>query len=243
MTALTQAKVLRVLQDGAFERVGGNTTIQSDVRVIAATNRDLPRMAATGAFREDLYYRLSVFTIDVPPLRSRLEDLPLLVEHFLRRFSPELGKKVFQASPEALEVMSRYTWPGNIRELQSVLKWAILKAQGPVLLPDFLPASVYLGGSREASSLLATASETEPSVDWDAFLEARLLAGSEALYAESLAVMERSLLTRVLRHVDGNQVQAARILGITRGSLRTKIRALGLRIERSVWSPDDQQGP
>jgi two-component system nitrogen regulation response regulator GlnG len=112
-----------------------------------------------------------------------------------------------------------------------------------VLLPDFLPASVFSAGPREAPPPPSTAPEPEASIDWDAFVQDRLLAGSEALYAESLALMERSLLTRVLRHVDGNQVQAARILGITRGSLRAKIRALGLRIERSVWSPDDQQGP
>ncbi|MDR3621078.1 MAG: sigma-54 dependent transcriptional regulator [Paludisphaera borealis] len=243
MTALTQAKVLRVLQDGAFERVGGNTTIRSNVRVIAATNRDLPRMAASGEFREDLYYRLGVFTISLPALRSRPEDVPLLVEHFLRRFSPELGKDVYQASPEALEVMSRYPWPGNIRELQSVLKWSLLKAQGPVLLADFLPASVRSGEPRDESPPPLSSTKSEAGLDWDAFIENRLLSDSENLYAESLALMERSLLTRVLRHTDGNQVQAARILGITRGSLRTKIRALGLRIERSVWSHDDQPGP
>jgi two-component system, NtrC family, nitrogen regulation response regulator GlnG len=243
MTALTQAKVLRVLQDGAFERVGGNTTIRSNVRVIAATNRDLPRMAAAGAFREDLYYRLGVFTIALPPLRSRLEDLPLLVEHFLHRFSPELSKDVYQIAPEALDVMSRYPWPGNIRELQSVLKWSLLKAQGPVLLADFLPASIRSGEPHDESLATAPSSaRPEPALDWDGFIENRLLADSENLYAESLALMERTLLTRVLRHTDGNQVQAARILGITRGSLRTKIRALGLRIERSVWSQDEQQG-
>ncbi len=244
MTALTQAKVLRVLQDGAFERVGGGALIRSDVRVIAATNRDLPRMAAAGEFREDLYYRLGVFTIALPPLRSRPEDVPLLVGHFIRRFSLELGKDVHQASPEALEILSRHPWPGNVRELQSVIKWALLKAQGPVLLADFLPASIRSGDPRDASSPPSPSPipRPEPGLDWDAFIDDRLLSDTENLHAEALALMERSLLTRVLRHTEGNQVQAARILGITRGSLRTKIRALGLRIERSVWSRDDQPG-
>jgi two-component system, NtrC family, nitrogen regulation response regulator GlnG len=139
MTPLTQAKLLRVLQDGRFERVGGNETIRADVRIIAATNRELAQMAAAGEFREDLYYRLGVVTITLPPLRERAGDLPLLVEHFLQRFSPEMGKEVVQVAPEALEVLRRYPWPGNLRELQSVLRQALLRAQGPVLLADFLP--------------------------------------------------------------------------------------------------------
>jgi two-component system nitrogen regulation response regulator GlnG len=236
MTALTQAKVLRILQDGRFERVGGNETIRADVRLIAATNRDLESMVAAGEFRGDLFYRLGVVSITLPPLRERAEDVPLLVEHFLRRFSPELGKEVYQIAPEALDLLRRHPWPGNIRELQSILKQALLRAQGPVLLPDFLPAS-FRGGEDVAAS----ASAPSP-FDWEGFLDERLELGSQELYAEALAVMERSLLTRVLRHTEGNQVQAAKILGITRGSLRTKIRTLRIQIGRSVWSPADQPG-
>ena len=232
MTPLTQAKILRVLQDGRFERVGGNETIRTDVRVIAATNRDLEQMVAAGEFRGDLYYRLGIVTVTLPPLRERAEDLPLLIDHFLRRFSPELGKEVDRIAPEALDVLRRHPWPGNIRELQSVLKQALLRAQGPVLVADFLPASVR--GVEEPASAAAA------PFDWEGFLDDRLRVGSQDLYAESLAVMERSLLTRVLRHTGGNQVQAAKLLGITRGSLRTKIRTLGISISRSVWSDDDQ---
>jgi two-component system nitrogen regulation response regulator GlnG len=125
-----------------------------------------------------------------------------------------------------------------------VIKWALLKAQGPVLLADFLPASVRPGEHHDGAPPppAATTDRGEPKLDWDAFIESRLLSNTEDLHAEALALMERTLLTRVLRHTEGNQVQAARILGITRGSLRTKIRALGLRIERSVWSQDDQAG-
>jgi DNA-binding NtrC family response regulator len=232
MAPLTQSKLLRVLQEQRFERVGGTETIQTDVRVIAATNRDLDKMVAEEKFRSDLYYRLSIFTIRLPALRERLDDLHLLVDHFVRRFTRELGKEVQRVAPETLDVLRRHSWPGNLRELQSVLKQALLRATGPILLPDFL-------------SPLGT-TEPEPrsdgdSIDYDAFISARLAAGSADLYAESLQQLERHLLTRVLNHTGGNQLQAARILGITRGSLRTKIRALGLTIERSV-SSDDETG-
>jgi two-component system nitrogen regulation response regulator GlnG len=231
MTPLTQAKLLRVLQDGRFERVGGNETVQADVRIIAATNRDLAQMAAAGEFREDLYYRLGVVTITLPPLRERVGDLPLLVDHFLRRFSPEMGKEVVQVAPDALDALRRYAWPGNLRELQSVLRQALLRAQGPVLLADFLPRTV-LGEAPPESGPRSAA------IDWEEFLDERLRAHSRDLYAEALTLMERSLVTRVLRHTRGNQLQAAKILGITRGSLRTKIRTLGITIERSVSPPD-----
>ncbi len=226
---LTQSKLLRVLQELNFERVGGNETIQADVRVIAATNQDLDKMVATGDFRSDLYYRLSIFTIKLPPLRERLDDLPLLADHFVRRFNREMGKEVQRIAPETYEELARHAWPGNLRELQSVLKQALLFATGPILLPDFLPP---LGVNATAAN---TAADT---LDSDAFIAQRCAAGSEELYAESLARMEMRLLTRVLEHTAGNQVQAAKILGITRGSLRTKIRALGITIAKAVGSDD-----
>ena len=145
MTPLVQSKVLRVLQEQRFERVGGNETISTDVRIIAATNRDLESMTGKGEFRPDLYYRLNGFSIKLPPLRERPEDIVVLLEHFLRRFSRELGKEVCDVSPEALECMMHYRWPGNVREFQSVLKQAILQAIGPVLLPGFLPPAIRGG--------------------------------------------------------------------------------------------------
>jgi two-component system, NtrC family, nitrogen regulation response regulator GlnG len=225
--------VLRVLQDGRFERVGGNETVRTDVRVIAATNRELEQMVAAGEFRGDLYYRLGIVAITLPPLRERAEDLPLLVDHFLKRFSPEMGKEVVQVSPESLELLRCYQWPGNLRELQSVLRQALLRAQGRVLLADFLPPAV------RGEESMGTGPRSA-AIDWEKFLDQRLLAGSRDLYAEALAQMEQSLVTRVLRHTGGNQCQAAKVLGITRGSLRTKIRTLGIKIERSVWSASDQ---
>ena len=230
MTPLTQTKLLRVLQEQRFERVGGNEIITTDVRILAATNHDLERLVEESKFRRDLFYRLSVFTIKLPPLRERLEDLPLLVEHFLRKFSRELGKEPVRAAPEVLALLGQYAWPGNLRELQSVLKQALLHTTGPVLVPDFLPP------------LQVMEDKEKPAIqELDPFLADRLRAGSQDLYAEALARMERQLLKAVLDHTGGNQLQAAKILGITRGSLRTKIRALGIIIERSVTTDEDQK--
>ena len=139
MPLALQAKILRLLQEQTFERVGGNETIHTDVRLIASTHRDLRLRAAEDKFRPDLYYRLGVFTIHLPPLRERGDDLPMLVEHYLRRFSGELGREVREIAPEALARLRAYSWPGNIRELQSVLRQALLRASGAVLLPAFLP--------------------------------------------------------------------------------------------------------
>ncbi len=143
-----QAKMLRLLQDQTFERVGGNETVRTNVRLIAATHRDLKACSAQGKFRHDLYYRLGVFTIQLPPLRERGDDLDLLVQHYVRRFSCELGRQVRAVAADALERLRAYAWPGNIRELQSVLKQALLKASGTVLLPAFLPP---LPGSGDAA--------------------------------------------------------------------------------------------
>ena len=131
--------MLRVLQEQSFERVGGNETVTTDVRIISATHHDLKALVAAGRFRPDLYYRLGVFSIHLPPLRERGDDLPPLVNYFLRRFSRELGRDVREVDPEALEWLRSYSWPGNVRELQSVLKQALLRATGPVLLPAMLP--------------------------------------------------------------------------------------------------------
>ena len=135
MPPALQAKMLRLLQDQEFERVGGNEVVRTDVRLIAATHRDLKAWAAEGKFRPDLYYRLSVVTIHLPPLRERGDDLSLLVQLFLRRFNRELGREVREVAPEAMERLRGYSWPGNVRELQSVLQQALLKATGTVLLP------------------------------------------------------------------------------------------------------------
>src|SRR5438067_12192376 len=214
MTPLTQTKILRVLQEQKFERLGGNETVETDVRVIAATNADLERLVEAGRFRPDLYFRLNVFTIRLPPLRDRGDDLVLLTRHYVRRFSKELNKAVSEVAPETMELLRRYPWPGNVRELQSVLKQALLQMRGTVLLPEDLPGKLLAPpGPREPAA--------DPGGDFDRFIGERITAGSQDLYAECLEQLERRLLTRVLTHTGGNQVQAAKLLGITRGSLRT----------------------
>jgi two-component system nitrogen regulation response regulator GlnG len=233
MSPLTQSKILRLLQEQTFERLGGNETIHANVRLLAATNQDLEKLVQQGRFREDLFYRLSVFTIRLPPLRERGEDLVLLIQHYLRRYNQELGKNAEGISPEALDILRRYSWPGNVRELQSVLKQGLLQATGAVLVPDFLPASVLKPEPR-AGTL-----ETPGSLEQ--FIDEKLRNGTENLYDEILHRMEKVLLTRVLQHTAGNQVQAAKILGITRGSLRTKIRDLGIVIAKSVASGEDSE--
>jgi two-component system nitrogen regulation response regulator GlnG len=235
MTPLTQTKILRVLQEQTFERVGGNETIHTNIRLIAATNADLDKLVAMGRFRGDLFFRLNVFAIRLPPLRDRGEDIRLLIEYYVQRFARELGREVLAVPEETLALLRRYSWPGNVRELQSVLQTALLRMSGAVLLPQFLPATVQNPPPANGTPPVETG-----AFDWDRFVASRLEQGSENLYDEALVLMERELLTRVLRHCGGNQVQAARLLGITRTTLRSKMRALKLTIERSVCPEDDQ---
>jgi two-component system nitrogen regulation response regulator GlnG len=237
MPLATQAKILRLLQDQSFERVGGNETVRTDVRLIAATHRDLKAWSAEGKFRQDLYYRLSVFTIPLPALRERGDDLPMLVLHYLRRFSRELGRQVGEIAPEALELLRRYPWPGNIRELQGVLKQALLQATGTVLIPAFLPDFLRAPP--------ATAAGPDAAADADFSFEALILRrieeGSTALSAEAHQQLDRLLLRLVLRSTRGNQVQAARVLGISRQTLRTRLRELGLSTGGSAEGEADDR--
>lgn len=243
MSPAIQSKFLRVLQEQKFERVGGTKTLETDVRIIAATNRPLEKMVADGEFREDLFYRLNGFMIHLPSLRERADDVPLLLEYYLLRLSKELGKEVTGFSADALELLAKYSWPGNVRELQSVLRQAIVHATGPLIVPEWLPQTLRSEGSAppvaavsaKPAALASPSPQPEAAhADLDRFIDTRLAADTGNLYAEALELMERTLLTRVLSETDGNQSKAAAILGITRGCLRGKIRSLGIAIQRSV---------
>jgi two-component system nitrogen regulation response regulator GlnG len=227
MPLALQAKMLRLLQEQSFERIGGNETIRTDVRLIAATHRDLKTASAEGKFRLDLYYRLGVFTIHLPPLRERGDDLPLLVRHLVRRFSRELRREVQEVAPEALARLRAYSWPGNIRELQSVLKQALLQARGLTLLPAHLPG---LAEGPAASVPAAAAAGEDASLE--AFVRLCLAGDDGDQYAQAHRRLDRLLLSRVLEATGGNQQEAARRLGIARETLRRRLRELGLHLAR-----------
>ena len=229
MSPLLQSKVLRLLQEQKFEHVGGSKTITTDVRIISATNCDLESMIDENEFRLDLYHRINTVEIHLPPLRERGDDINLLINHFMRQFSKEMDKQIEGISSEAIETLRTFPWPGNIRELRSVIRRAILMATGPVIVPENLTEDVLNGGEFDAAK-----SKAVDSTGIADFVSRQIESGSSDVYAETLAMMERQLLTKVLCATDGNQSKAAEILGITRGSLRTKIRSLGIAIERVV---------
>jgi two-component system nitrogen regulation response regulator GlnG len=234
MSPLVQGKLLRLLQEQRFERVGGNQTIQTDVRIIAATHRDLESMSNAGTFRADLYYRLNGFTISIPPLRDRGDDIQLLIERFFHLYSRQLGKDIQSISPDALKLLIEYPWPGNVREMQAAVRRALLQTTGSVLTIEALPDEIRSGGRREVPGASMAGSGVIEQL-----VESRLRAQTNDLYAESLAAMEAYVLTRVLTLTGGNQSQASRILGITRGSLRNKIHSLNIQIENVIHIDED----
>ncbi len=232
MPLALQAKILRVLQEHTFERIGGSETIRADVRIIAATHRDLGQRANEEKFRSDLYYRLGVFTIHLPALRDRGEDLPGLVRYFVRRFGRELGREVRDIAPEAMDLLQQYRWPGNVRELQSVLKQALLHASGNLLLPAFLPDRRWKGDPNEpAAAAVGT-------LDVAAFVRDQLSSKVGDLYAQTHDEVDRILFTQVLDRTRGNQREAARLLGISRQTVRIKLRALGMLVTYGVETSD-----
>lgn len=236
MSPSTQSKVLRLLQEQSFERVGGTDTIKTDVRIISATNRDLEQMIEDNEFRLDLFHRLNAFEIQLPPLRERGDDIKLLLEHFLAISNKKLSKQITGLSAEAMQALTNYSWPGNIRELQAVLRKAMLMSTGPVLVPEYLPGEIV---ATEERALDASGSpHPRDETHFAGFLQELERNKSNDLYAESLEWMERHLLTYVLSHTNGNQSKAAERLGITRGSLRNKIRSLNISIEQVVTAED-----
>jgi two-component system nitrogen regulation response regulator GlnG len=248
-----QSKILRLLQEQKFERVGGNETISTDVRIIAATNRNLDELVHEQRFREDLLYRLKGFLITLPPLRDRAGDVSLLVDHFLNRYNRKLGNKALRIEPEVFGALQSYDWPGNVRELESVIKQALINVSGSVVTLACLPAlAAFRPGAHstpmsngEAAPLEPPALDQLPRSDLAAFVEHRLTSDTKNLHAEAVELMERYLIARVLRETNGNQSLAARMLGITRGSLRNKIRLLQLSIGHivTVHEPPSEEPP
>ena len=242
-----QVKLLRVLQESEFERVGGIKTIKVDVRLITATNRDLAAEIASGGFRDDLFYRLNVVPIHLPPLRERREDIPLLVNHFIARFNERLKKQVAGIEPEAIERLVSHHWPGNIRELENVIERTILFSEGSLIRTSDLPgefggtppqglAAPAAQATEERAPTAATSSGALPAVQSPSAAASSSVpqvgeeVGSlkEAVRAETERV-ERELIQRALDETAGNVTQAARKLQISRKSLQTKMKEFGLR--------------
>jgi len=232
MPPAAQAKMLRVLQEQRFERVGGVETVQTHVRVIAATNQNLEKRIAEGKFRADLYYRLRGISIVVPPLRDRPEDIPELAHHFLFQFDREMGLHLKGFDPEALALLQQYRWPGNVRELRSVIQEAMLRCPGPLVLPEALPDA--LGANPQPPSSGASQGNLGPNADLGRMIDELIQRGENDLYAKVIHLVERELFSRVLRATQGHQAQASDRLGLNRTTLRYKLRDLGLNIDQIV---------
>ena len=220
MTLATQTKILRVLQNGIFERVGGNQPVKVDVRVIAATNKPLEKAVEEGEFREDLFYRLNVVRIQLPALRERREDIPQLVSYFLSKNSPN-PKQPKTVQPDALAKLETHDWPGNVRELENAVQRALVMAKGDAILLENLPPEV-----------LNVADAASPDVDGD---DLAGLASKLFRWARNnpdlkvIPAVERELVINALKETDGNQVQSAKLLGITRATLRKRIEKFDIK--------------
>jgi DNA-binding NtrC family response regulator len=219
LSASAQTRLLRVLQEGTVQRVGGSKDVPVDVRIISATHRDLERRVREGLFREDLYYRIMVFPIALPPLRERVEDIPLLAGHFLRKHK-RAGTDVAPIERDALDVLCRYDWPGNVRELENVIQRAVVVSRGKPIHVDALPPKLVL-----ASMGLAEPDETAPTAERGAGATPSPAADGEIL---PIAELERRAIEHALRKLDGNVSLAAKRLGLGRATLYRKLAQLGL---------------
>jgi len=218
-----QTKLLRALQERTIERLGGQDSIRIDVRVLAATNRDLEALMKEGRFREDLYYRLNVVAVNLPPLRERRRDVPLLIEHLLAKHAGELGER--GVAPEALDRLVGYDWPGNVRELENVIQRAMVMATSGIILPEHLPI-----GPVSAAAAVTVDAPLEEVIERKLVECVRGLRehASANLYDLMIGLIEKPLLRAVLRETAGNQVRAAQILGINRNTLRKKLLEHGI---------------
>jgi len=226
MSLRTQAKVLRVLQEGEFERLGSSETIKVSVRILAATNKNLEKEVQEGRFREDLYYRLRIISIPLPPLRARLDDVPALVDYFVGRFAAEYHSSVRYVADQTIRKLQAYNWPGNVRQLENCLRRAVLMSKGDVLLPEHIDFESDQGGGDGPASGDAATAGLQQRVD-DLVAEIVHAVGSRA-HASVIDLVERSLIARALTQCGHNQVHAARLLGISRNTLRHRIKKYGL---------------
>lgn len=218
-----QGKLLRAIQGQEFYRVGGKQPIHVDVRIIAATNQDIEKAIEEKKFREDLFYRLNVVAIKLPPLRNRKEDIPLLAEYFLQKFQEEMGIEPRTISPNAVNVLKSYSWPGNVRQLENILRKAVILSPNPMLTPDDVSLPRERRNKESLEDIIYTRLE--------GFINGLDAKGKNDLYATITPFMERPLIKLALKKTDGNQVKTAEILGINRNTLRKKIKELGINVK------------
>jgi DNA-binding NtrC family response regulator len=214
MSLTLQAKLLRVIQEGTFERIGSNKTIKVDVRFVSATNKNLENAIVAGTFREDLYYRLKVISISLPPLRIRREDIPLLTEYFLARQCRQLNKPMISLPKETMDALLNYDWPGNVRELENLLKRALLLSKGSIITPSAVTSEMGAVASSVPNVSLGRHIRTIP-YDFDQY--------EGKLYEHVINQAESELISACLRQTNGNQVKAAKLLGISRAMLHERI--------------------
>lgn len=228
MSPVLQVKLQRALQEQEIERLGGTRPLKVDVRIIAATNQDLAEVVRLGRFREDLYYRFNLLSINLPPLRERSADITLLVNHFLQTASVELGQTVRGVSPRCLALLQQYDWPGNVRELENAVKSTAVLSRTDVLLPEHLPTEIlnYKGRQQSSQSRLEVALE---SVLKETVKDA-VTRAHEALYDEVIDAVDRTLIKNLLEEVQDNQTKSAKVLGISRTTLLQKIKKLEIEM-------------
>jgi two-component system nitrogen regulation response regulator GlnG len=233
MTPATQTKILRVLQSGTFERVGGNQPIQVDVRVIAATNKPLEAAVAAKQFREDLFYRLNVVRIPIPPLRERPDDIPLLVNYFLEKNARELKRPPKSVAASVIKTLEKYHWPGNVRELENAVRRAHVMAKSDAILLSDLPPEI--SGQRGATMLPTNGAAGEAATTDAAALARQLFQWAKRdPKLKIIPAVERELVIQALKETNDNQVHAAKMLGITRATLRKRIDKFGIQRELNV---------
>jgi two-component system, NtrC family, response regulator PilR len=212
MSAVMQVKLLRVLQERRFRRVGGLEEVQADIRVIAATNQDLTRLVAEGRFREDLFYRINVIPVTLPPLRERREDIPLLADHFLAKYSEQMGKSISGISHDATQWLVRHDWPGNIRELENVIERAVALETTPAILSDSLPPTIR-GEAAATGNMQAMNALPESGFDLESHVKE----------------IERAYIAQALQRSGGVQVRAAELVGMSFRSFRYYVKKYNLK--------------
>ncbi len=232
MTPPTQTKILRVLQSGTFERVGGNTPIKVDVRIIAATNKPLEQAVAARQFREDLFYRLNVVRIHIPPLRERREDIPLLINYFLKKLAHDQQRVPKSVAANVVRALEKYHWPGNVRELENVIRRAHVMAKGDAILLSDLPPEVT--GHAPAGAPAPTAPGEAASADTASLARQLFQWARRDPKLKVIPAVERELVIQALKEANNNQVQAAKLLGITRATLRKRIEKFGIQREMKI---------